>query len=192
MIKPFAYHLILASGSPRRRELLAGLDLPFEVRVLPGVKEDFPSDLAATEVPEYIAREKASAYRDSIGQGDLVLTADTVVVVEGRVLGKPKDAPQACGMLRSLSGKWHQVVTGVCLTTCQRQRSFSVTTEVCFKPLTEEEISYYVTHYRPFDKAGAYGIQEWIGYIGCTGLKGSYYNVMGLPVQRIYEELSGF
>ncbi|MCH3993686.1 MAG: Maf-like protein [Prevotella sp.] len=191
-MQSFKYHLVLASGSPRRKELLAGLDIPFEVRVIPNVQENYPSQLPAVEVPEYIAVEKAEAYRNAIGDKELVLTADTVVVCEGQVLGKPKSAEQAADMLRLLSGKTHLVVTGVCLTTKNRQRHYSVKTEVTFKSLTEEEISYYITHYHPFDKAGAYGIQEWIGYIGCTGLKGSYYNVMGLPVQSIYKELQNF
>lgn len=191
-MQSFKYHLVLASGSPRRKELLAGLDIPFEVRVIPNVQENYPNQLPAVEVPEYIAVEKAEAYRNAIGDKELVLTADTVVVCEGQVLGKPKSAEQAADMLRLLSGKTHLVVTGVCLTTKNRQRHYSVKTEVTFKSLTEEEISYYIIHYHPFDKAGAYGIQEWIGYIGCTGLKGSYYNVMGLPVQSIYKELQNF
>ncbi len=195
------HKIILASNSPRRRELLAGLDVPFEVKVLQGIDESYPDTLDAYDTAQYIARKKADAYRGLLaeeGNGNaVVLTADTVVIAPsegaegGRaiVLGKPKDAEDAHAMLRLLSGKTHHVVTGVCLTTREGQRQFSVTTEVSFKQLTDEEIDYYIEHYRPFDKAGAYGIQEWIGYVGCTGLKGSYYNVMGLPVQRIYEEL---
>ncbi len=197
------YKIILASNSPRRKELLAGLGMPFEVKVLQGIDESYPDTLDAYDTAQYIAHKKAEAYRHLLEQSDdtLVLTADTVVIAptedeqndrEGKaiILGKPKDAEDAHAMLRLLSGKTHHVVTGVCLTTRDKQRQFSVTTEVSFKELTDEEIDYYITHYQPFDKAGAYGIQEWIGYIGCTGLKGSYYNVMGLPVQRIYEELS--
>lgn len=191
-MQPFKYHLILASGSPRRKELLAGLDLPFEVRVIPGVKENYPSQLEAVRVPEYIAVEKAAAYLEMISAEDLVITADTVVICDATVMGKPRDADEARAMLHRLSGRQHQVVTGVCLTTLRQQRHFSVSTEVAFKVLTEEEISYYITRYSPYDKAGAYGIQEWIGYIGCKGLKGSYYNVMGLPVQSLYEELQKF
>ena len=183
------YHIILASNSPRRRELLAGLGLDFEVRVLRGVDELYPATLPVDEVAEYIAAEKAAAYRSTMFDNELIVTADTVVICDGEVLGKPVDKADACRMLRQLSGKTHHVVTGVCLTTKTTQRRFSVTTEVTFKPLTEQEIHFYVENYRPLDKAGAYGIQEWIGYIGCTGLKGSYYNVMGLPVQRIYSEL---
>jgi septum formation protein len=191
-MQSFKYNLILASGSPRRKELLEGLDIPFEVRVIPGVKEIYPSNLAAVDVPEYIAVEKAAAYLKIMDKRDLILTADTVVICDGTVMGKPKNEEEARMMLHRLSGKKHLVVTGVCLTTQSRQQHYSVTTEVSFKALTDEEITYYIAHYHPYDKAGAYGIQEWIGYIGCTGLRGSYYNVMGLPVQSIYEELQKF
>lgn len=184
------YHIILASNSPRRRQLLAGLDLDFEVRVLPDIKEDYPESLATPDIPVYIASEKAAAYRDLMTDRDLIITADTVVVLGDEVLGKPVDLDDARRMLRALSGNIHQVITGVCLMTRERQRSFAVTTDVTFKELTDAEIDYYVRKYQPLDKAGAYGIQEWIGYIGVTGLQGSYYNVMGLPVQRIYQELT--
>ena len=186
------YKLILASNSPRRRELLAGLDVDFEVRVLPGIDETYPENLPAVEVAEYIALKKAEAYRGMLADGELVITADTVVIVGGEVLGKPADAAVATQMLRKLSGCTHQVITGVCLTTRDRTEHFSVTTEVTFRELSDDEIQYYIKKYQPFDKAGAYGIQEWIGYVGCTGLSGSYYNVMGLPVQRIYAELLRF
>lgn len=181
------YKIILASHSPRRKELLKGLNLPFETRVLEGIKEDFPRNLSPHEASEYIAIEKAAAYQ--VGEEELLLTADTTVILNGKVLGKPRDGAQARAMLRAVSGKTHQVVTGVCLTTTREQRHFSVTTDVTFKELSDEEIDYYITHYQPFDKAGAYGIQEWIGYIGVTSIRGSYFNVMGLPVQRIYQEL---
>ena len=183
------YHIILASNSPRRRELLGGLGIAFEVRVLPDISESYPDTLAADETAEYIAVEKAAAYQAVMQPDDLVITADTVVISGDEVLGKPVDEADACRMLRLLSGRTHHVVTGVCLTTSRLQRSFSVKTDVTFKTLSDEEISYYVNTYQPMDKAGAYGIQEWIGYIGVTGLQGSYFNVMGLPVQRIYEEL---
>ena len=200
------YKIILASNSPRRRELLAGLDVNFEVKVLNGIDESYPDDLDAYQVAEFIAQKKAEAYRsllseeESSAEENLILTADTVVIApaaneqndqegKGIILGKPQTADDAVRMLRMLSGKTHHVVTGVCLTTKEEQRHFSVTTEVSFKELTDWEINYYISHYKPFDKAGAYGIQEWIGYIGCTGLNGSYFNVMGLPVQRIYEEM---
>ena len=186
------YKIILASNSPRRRELLAGLDIEFEVRVLPGIDESYPATLPVMETAEYIAAKKAAAYQQQMADDELVITADTVVIVGQEVLGKPADAAEARQMLRKLSGCSHQVVTGVCLTTLRQSASFSVKTDVTFKPLTDEEIDYYIKKYQPFDKAGAYGIQEWIGYIGCTGLQGSYYNVMGMPVQRIYSELQRF
>ena len=186
------YKIILASNSPRRRELLAGLDIDFEVRVLQGIDESYPATLPVMETAEYIASKKAAAYRQQMAADELVITADTVVIVGNDVLGKPADADAARLMLRKLSGRSHQVVTGVCLTTLQQTVHFSVTTDVTFGQLTDGEIDYYIKKYQPFDKAGAYGIQEWIGYIGCTGLCGSYYNVMGLPVQRIYAELQKF
>lgn len=179
--------IILASASPRRKELLAGLDLDFEVKVLKGVSESYPESLRAEEVPQYISREKTAAYQ--VADDELLLTADTVVVVDNTILGKPHDADDARRMLRLISGRTHQVVTGVTLTTAKAQKTFGVTTDVTFRRLTDDEIDYYITHYRPFDKAGAYGIQEWIGYIGVTSIHGSYYNVMGLPVQRIYQEI---
>uniref|UniRef100_UPI003FEF4E27 Maf-like protein n=1 Tax=Prevotella sp. TaxID=59823 RepID=UPI003FEF4E27 len=182
--------IILSSNSPRRKELLAGLGVDFEVRVLKGVDERYPDDIPLNEVPLYIAIEKASAY--TVAKDELVVTADTVVIVDNEILGKPKDRAEAYGMLRKISGKTHQVVTGVCLTTIDDQRSFTVTTDVEFKELSDNEIYYYIDKYRPFDKAGAYGIQEWIGYVGVLSLKGSYYNVMGLPVQRIYEEFTSY
>lgn len=184
------YRVVLASNSPRRRELLAGLGIDFEVRVLPDIAEGYPDGLSATQIAEYIAREKADAYRQQMGADELIITADTIVVCGGEVLGKPADAADAHRMLHLLSGRTHQVVTGVCLMTAQRQRCFAVETDVTFKALSDEEISYYIDRYRPFDKAGAYGIQEWIGYIGVTGINGSYFNVMGLPVQRLYSELA--
>ena len=183
------YKLILASNSPRRRELLAGLDVDFDVFVLDGIDESYPQDLKSTDVALYIARKKAEAYKQIIAPDALVITADTVVVVDNRILGKPHGEAEAMEMLREISGRTHLVITGVCLTTQEKQVSFSVETEVTFKSLSDAEIEHYVTKYKPYDKAGAYGIQEWIGYVGVTSLKGSYYNVMGLPVQRIYEEL---
>ena len=181
--------IVLASNSPRRRELLAGLGFPFEVRVLEGIDESYPHDLPVSEVALYIAGKKTEAYRQAITDDELIITADTVVIVGDEILGKPVDEADAVRMLRELSGRTHQVTTGVCLLSSEQESRFAVTTDVTFKTLTDEEIQYYVSHYKPFDKAGAYGIQEWIGYIGVTGLHGSYYNVMGLPVQRIYSEL---
>ena len=182
--------LILSSNSPRRKELLAGLDIPFEVRVIEDIDESYPDSLPTGEIAEYIAQKKAAAYE--VGNDEVLITADTIVVLDDQILGKPADAEEAKQMLSSLSGKTHHVITGVCLKSRDQQHYFSVISEVTFKTLAEEEISYYVENYKPFDKAGAYGIQEWIGYIGVTGLSGSYFNVMGLPVQRIYEELKKF
>lgn len=180
--------IILSSNSPRRRELLAGLGIDFEVKVIEGVDESYPDTLPSKDVAEYIAREKAAAYE--VADDELVITADTVVIVGDDILGKPHDAAEAHVMLRKISGRTHHVVTGVCMKTKQEQHGFSVVTGVTFKELTDVEIDYYIEHYKPFDKAGAYGIQEWIGYIGVTGLDGSYYNVMGFPVQRVYAELT--
>lgn len=186
------YHVILASNSPRRKELLSGLDLDFEVRVQPGIDESYPSELNVADIPQYIATRKAEANRTGLHENELLLTADTVVVVDDQVLGKPADGDDARRMLRMISGRTHQVITGVCIVTTQRQRAFSVVTDVSFRELTDEEIDYYVKTYNPLDKAGAYGIQEWIGYVGVTSLRGSYFNVMGLPVQRIFSELQSF
>jgi len=183
------YHIILASNSPRRKELLAGLGLEFEVRTLPGIDESYPSELKQGEIPLHIAKEKADAYRSQLGDNDLLITADTIVWLRGEVLGKPADRDEAIQMLKKLSGCTHQVYTGVALTTKAWQRSFYVETHVHFAALNDEDILYYVDTYKPYDKAGAYGVQEWIGYVGVEGLEGSYYNVMGLPVQRLYREL---
>ncbi|MCZ8373103.1 Maf-like protein [Phocaeicola acetigenes] len=183
------YKIILASNSPRRRELLSGLGVDYEVKIVPGIDETYPESLNGEEIPVYIAQEKANAYRASLQPDELVITADTIVYVDGMVLGKPVDEADACRMLRMLSGRTHQVITGVCLTTVDFQKSFASVTEVTFDTLSDEEIGYYVEKYRPMDKAGSYGVQEWIGFVGVTGLKGSYYNVMGLPVQRLYKEL---
>lgn len=184
------YKMILASNSPRRRQLLAGLDIPFTVKVLPSISEDYPDDMPAADVSEYLAVKKAEPYKTVIAPDELVLTADTVVIVDDEVLGKPADGTEARTMLRALSGRTHQVITGVCLTSKDFQHSFRVVTDVTFKILSDNEIDYYVEKYNPTDKAGAYGIQEWIGYIGVTRLEGSYFNVMGLPVQRIWDELA--
>jgi len=184
------YHIILASNSPRRRELLAGLGIDFDIRVLPDIDEHYPTTLPVADIAQYIAAKKADAYVQTMADNELVITADTIVVVDAEVMGKPRNEADAHRMLSTISGRTHQVITGVCLTTKTLRRQFSVTTDVTFKSLTNEEISHYITHYQPYDKAGAYGIQEWIGYIGVTGLNGSYFNVMGLPAQRIYTELS--
>ncbi|MEG1837924.1 MAG: Maf-like protein [Bacteroidaceae bacterium] len=184
------YKIILASGSPRRRELMTGLGVNYEVKTLPGIDESYPLTLKGEEIPLYIAKEKAAAYLSHIRPDELIITADTIVWIEQTVLGKPSDNEQAKAMLRRLSGKTHEVITGVCLTTTKFQQSFTTTTEVTFASLTEDEITYYVENYHPLDKAGAYGIQEWIGFVGVTGIQGSYFNVMGLPIQRLYKELA--
>lgn len=186
------YKIILASNSPRRKELLRQLDIDFTVKVLPDVTESYPKNLPVEEVPGYIAREKAEAYKSIISDDELIITADTVVILDDEVLGKPTDKENACAMLRKLSGRTHHVVTGVCLTAADKQVSFSVKTDVTFRQLKDFEINRYVDLYNPLDKAGAYGIQEWIGFIGITGINGSFYNVMGLPVQRIYQEILDF
>lgn len=183
------YKVILASNSPRRKELLAGLGVDYEVRTLPDVNESYPADLQGAEIPLYISREKADAYRALMHPGELMITADTIVWLDGKVLGKPSDREDALQMLRAMSDRTHEVFTGVCITTTEWQRSFSARTEVRFAHLSEEEITYYVDKYQPMDKAGAYGVQEWIGYIGVEYISGSYYNIMGLPVQRLYREL---
>ena len=183
------YKIVLASNSPRRHELMSGLEIDYEIKTLPDIDESYPESLKAEEIPLYISRHKAEAYRNVMKDNELIITADTIVYIDNQVLGKPKDEEDAKAMLHKLSGRTHLVITGVCLTTTSWQRSFSATTEVTFATLTDEEISHYVTRYKPLDKAGAYGVQELIGYIGVSSLKGSYYNVMGLPIQRLYREL---
>ncbi|MBB1551752.1 MAG: septum formation protein Maf [Prevotella sp.] len=179
--------IVLSSNSPRRKELLGELGIDFEVRVIEGIDETYPKELSVEEVPQYIAREKARVY--IVGKDEVLLTADTVVVLGNKIMGKPHDEADAMRMLRQLRGKTHQVITGVCLKTSDKQVTFSDITDVSFAELTDEEIKFYVDNFRPLDKAGAYGIQEWIGLAGVTGIKGSYFNVVGLPVHRVYAEL---
>lgn len=183
------FNIVLASNSPRRKELMSGLGVDYVVKTLPDVDESYPDTLQGEEIPAYISREKAEAYQSMIEPDELLITADTIVWMNGEVLGKPKDREDAIRMLHKLSGASHQVITGVCLTTKGWQNSFTVTTDVTFAVLSEEEIVYYVDKYSPMDKAGAYGVQEWIGFIGVESISGSYYNVMGLPVQKLYREL---
>jgi septum formation protein len=183
------YKVILASNSPRRKELLAGLDIPFEVKTLPDVDESYPENLWKEEIPVYIAKLKADAYQSYLQEDTLLITADTIVWLAGKVYGKPENEEEAKVMLRTLSGETHEVITGVCLTTQQKQQAFYATSKVKFSELTEEEIEYYVQKYKPYDKAGGYGVQEWIGYIGVEQLSGSFYNVMGLPVKMLYTYL---
>ena len=186
------WHLILASQSPRRRQLLAEAGLDYALAPKFDCDEVYPAELPAEQVAEYLSRLKSEAYPDALGANDILLTADTVVVAGGRILGKPASEQEAVEMIRSLSDKEHEVITGVTLRSAERVRSFSSHSKVRFRALTDEEIEYYVKTYAPMDKAGAYGIQEWIGYVGIEGIEGSFFNVMGLPVQRLYCELDSF
>lgn len=185
------YKIILASGSPRRHQLMRDAGFDFEVR-LKSTEEIYPAALSAEKIPEYLSCLKAAAFKDELKEDELLITADTIVCLGAKVLGKPRNRESAIEMLHQLSGRKHKVVTGVCLTTIHKQQTFSVLTDVYFKDLSEEEIIYYIDRYQPFDKAGAYGIQEWIGYIGIERIDGSFYNVMGLPVQKLYETLKSF
>ncbi len=186
------YHVLLASKSPRRRELLAALRVPFDVVTVGHIEETWPEGLATQDVAQYLSMVKANAFRKLIRDNELIITSDTVVVCEGRIMGKPSGAEEAKEMLRFLSGKKHEVATGVTITTRDRQTSFTTITEVKFAEIAPEDIDYYVDNFTPFDKAGAYGIQEWIGCVAVESIKGSYYNVMGLPVHSLYNELKLF
>ena len=186
------YRILLASASPRRRELISMLDIPYQLAPAREIEEVYPDTLKPEKVSGYLAALKAEAYRPAIGSDDLVITADTTVICDGRVIGKPRDKEDACAMLHFLSGKTHTVVTGVAVTTATRMEIIEVSTKVRFDTLTDEEISYYVDRYKPLDKAGAYGIQEWIGAVAIKGIEGSYYNVMGLPVNALYNLLKNF
>lgn len=186
------YTFTLASGSPRRRELLKGLDISFTVEPGKDEKEAFSEGMPHTEIPAFLARHKSETFHRKLAPDEVLITADTLVFLDEKILGKPRGHDEAVAMLRALSGRTHTVVTGVALRTRERVHSFSDTTEVDFKELTDSEIEYYVERYRPYDKAGAYGVQEWIGYTGITAIRGSYFNVMGLPVQRLYTELCDF
>ena len=186
------YRLVLASNSPRRRELLGGLGIPFTVRTIDGIDESYPADLDGADIPLHIARQKAAAYLPTLAPDELLITADTIVYLDNRVIGKPKDEDEAIRMLHTLSGRTHKVITGVSLSTTKQTRAFAAVSLVTFAPLSEEEIDYYVHTFHPLDKAGAYGVQEWIGMVGVKRIEGSYFNVMGLPVQRLYEELRAF
>jgi len=183
------YKIVLASNSPRRKELLGGLGVDFEVRTLSGIDESYPEDLKDEDIPKYISGKKAEAYCKVMADDELIITADTIVYDHETVLGKPKDADDAKRMLRQLSGHSHDVITGVSIVTKEKTVQFASTSKVYFANLTDEEIDYYVANLKPFDKAGAYGIQEWIGYVGVTRIEGSYFNVMGLPIQMLYTEL---
>lgn len=186
------YNIILASNSPRRKELLAGLDLNYTIQTLPDIDESFPSGLQGKEIAEYIAHKKADAYKEYLKENDLLITADTIVLLDNKVYGKPENLEDAKKMLHELSGRTHSVVTGVCIMTQDKQHTFSALSEVRFARLEKREIDYYVDKYKPLDKAGAYGIQEWIGYVAVEYMSGSYFNIMGLPIQRLYQELKRF
>ena len=186
------YKIVLVSASPRRKELLQNLGLTFKVRTLFGIDEQYPDTLRGEDIPRFISRKKAEAYHSSMADDELLIAADTVVCLDGRTLGKPHDAQEAKDMLHKLSSRFHQVITGVTVMTKDRMENFAVTSQVKFADLTDEEVDYYVDNYLPFDKAGAYGIQEWIGMVAVEELRGSYFNVMGLPVQRLYNVLKKF
>ena len=186
------YRIILASNSPRRKELLAGLDISFEVKVNGDVDESYPEALSPEEIPMYVAQKKADAYASFLQEDELLITADTVVWTFEEILGKPTDREDAIKMLMKLSNRVHEVITGVCIVTKNKSTNFSVSSAVSFGYLEPSDIEYYVDKYKPYDKAGSYGIQEWIGYIGAEAINGSFFNVMGLPVQRLYRELKAF
>lgn len=186
------FEIILASQSPRRQELLAGLDIQFSVKTISGLEENYSEELIGEEIPKFLARQKAEAFSEFLKDNTLIITADTIVWLNGKVYGKPANADEAKIMLRELSGQTHEVITGVCVTSKFRQEAFSAISKVTFATLTDEEIDYYISRYQPYDKAGSYGVQEWIGYIGVEKIEGSYYNVMGLPIQRLYKVLKNW
>ena len=183
------YDVVLASKSPRRKELLGMLDVPFEIRVKDGIDESYPADMPAVEVAEYLSRLKGKAYAEDIRENEMVITADTIVILDGKIYGKPKNEDDAIDMLMHLQGRTHIVASGVCVATKEKIVSFTTTTEVTFTPLSRDEAAWYVEKYRPLDKAGAYGIQEWIGCAAVARIDGSFYNVMGLPVHQLYNVL---
>ncbi len=186
------YKVILASQSPRRQELLKGLGIEFETKTKEGIEEIYPEGLSDEEVAIYLAELKAKAFKSELIDNTIVITADTIVCINGKVVNKPTDRDDAIRMITELSGNKHQVITGVCVSTNEKSISFNAKTDVYFANLSQEEVEYYVDTFKPYDKAGAYGIQEWIGYIGIEKIEGSYFNVMGLPTQRLYEVLKNF
>lgn len=185
------YQIILGSQSPRRHKLFSGLNIPFEVKVIE-VEEIYPKGIVGVDIPMYLAEKKANAYKNLMTDNTLLITADTIVWHEGQVFGKPVDKKEAFRMLQSLSGKKHQVITGVCISTKNKRKVFSVITEVKFSRLSTKEITYYLDNFQPYDKAGSYGVQEWIGYVAVDHIDGSYFNVMGLPIHRLYSELKNW
>ena len=187
-----SHKIILASASPRRQQLLSDLDIPFTVLVIKDIDESYPNDLPVEDVAAFLSKKKSESYLENLKDNTIVITADTVVINEGQVLGKPKDKAEAIAILKSLSGKTHQVITGVTLSSKEKSHTFSAITDVEFSVLDDDEIHYYIDNYEPYDKAGAYGIQEWIGYVGVEHIQGSYFNVMGLPVHQVYQALKAF
>lgn len=190
-ISEFPYKLILGSASPRRQELLKGLGFEFYVKAI-NADETFPENKKAQEIPLYLAEKKANAFPEKLHENELLITSDTVVWCENKVFNKPADYNEAMEMLKNLSGKMHEVFTAVCLKSTTKQKLFYDTSKVYFKKLSTEEIDYYLSHYKPYDKAGSYGVQDWIGYIGIEKIEGSFYNVMGLPVKILFDELMKF
>jgi len=184
--------IILGSGSPRRKELMAGLDIEFTVDTGNTFEEAFDPATPHSEVPTLMSRGKSHGFHRPLEEDEVLVTADTMVLLDSVIMGKPHSRGEAAGMLRALSGKTHEVITGVTIRDCLREETFEDSTLVTFRELTDEEINYYIDTYKPFDKAGAYGIQEWIGYSAITGIQGSFYNVMGFPVHRVYTELIKF
>ncbi len=183
------FHIILGSGSPRRHYLLDELGIDYEVMVNNELEETYPPELSKEEIPVYLAKLKSRAIMKEVPQQTLLITADTIVWLDGKVINKPKDRADAVGILKQLSGNKHEVLTGVCLRTADRMHSFHASSLVWFARLGDDEINYYIDEYKPYDKAGAYGVQEWIGYVGIEKIEGSYFNVMGLPIQKVYHEL---
>ncbi|MBR5531861.1 MAG: septum formation protein Maf [Bacteroidales bacterium] len=186
------YDIILASNSPRRRELLKGLGLNFKAETLVDIDETYPDNLKGGEIPAYISKQKSNSYKEFLNDNTLLITADTIVWLDDKQFGKPIDAEDAKRMLKQLSGNTHMVYTGVTILTKEKEKTFISASEVKFANLSNDEIDFYVNNFSPMDKAGAYGIQEWIGYIGVEAINGSYFNVMGLPIQRLYSELKEF
>jgi septum formation protein len=192
ILKDYPFRIILGSASPRRQELLKGLGFSFEVRPVAADEDQWPRHLTAHEIPSWLAEHKSECFPGQLGKDDLLITADTIVWCEGKVLNKPADFDEACAMLESLSGRMHEVFTAVCLRSANKKRAFYDASRVYFKKLGRQEIEYYVKNYHPFDKAGGYGVQDWIGYIAIDRIEGSFYNVMGLPVRVLFEDLVTF
>lgn len=188
----YKYQILLASKSPRRRDLLSELRIPFHCVSIGGIDESYPSTLPAVEVPCFLSKKKAEYYAETMNRDDMIITADTLVILGEKIYGKPNSQEEAKTMLRELSGNVHKVITGITIKTADRCETFSATTEVKFAEISDEDINYYVTNFQPLDKAGAYGIQEWIGCVAVEWINGSYYNVMGLPVHRLYQILKQF